>query len=100
METKDVLEALRQVLDPELGINVVDLGLVYGVTVEGARVEVVLTMTSPACPLGGQLSSGAEAAVRRCVPEGFDVEVRMVLDPAWHPGLMSDAARRQLGWSG
>lgn len=100
METRDVLEALRQVLDPELGINVVDLGLVYGVTVEGARVEVVLTMTSPACPLGGQLSSEAEAAVRRCVPEGFDVEVRMVLDPAWHPGLMSDAARRQLGWSG
>jgi metal-sulfur cluster biosynthetic enzyme len=100
MEAKDVQDALRQVLDPELGINVVDLGLVYRVTVEAARVEVVMTMTSAACPLGGQLASTAKSVIQRCAPEGWNVEVRMVLEPAWHPGLMSDAARRQLGWTG
>jgi metal-sulfur cluster biosynthetic enzyme len=58
-----------------------------------------MTMTSAACPLGGQLASEAEAAVRRHAPEVRDVEVRLVLYPAWHPGLMSEAARRQLGWN-
>lgn len=100
VEAGAVTDALRDVLDPELGINVVDLGLVYGVTIEGDRVEVVLTMTSPACPLGGQLRSEAAAAVRRAAPAARHVDVRIVLDPPWHPGLMSAAARRQLGWSG
>jgi metal-sulfur cluster biosynthetic enzyme len=95
----DVLAVLRQVLDPELGINVVDLGLVYDVAVEPDRVAVALTMTSPACPLGGQLKSEAEAALRRAAPGVAEVAVTLVLDPPWHPALMSEAARRQLGWS-
>lgn len=99
MDERDVLAALRQVLDPELGINVVDLGLVYEVTIGPDRIGVALTMTSPACPLGGQLRSEAEAALRRAAPGVTHVEVRLVLDPPWHPALMSDAARRQLGWS-
>ena len=65
----------------------------------GDKVEVVMTMTSPACPLGGQLASEAEAAVRRSAPEVTEIDVRLVLFPPWHPGLMSDAARRQLGWN-
>jgi metal-sulfur cluster biosynthetic enzyme len=95
-----IAEGLRHVLDPELGVNVVDLGLVYRVTLDGDRVEVLMTMTSPACPLGGHLTREAEAAVRRSAPEVGAVAVRLVLDPPWHPGLMSDAARRQLGWGG
>ena len=98
MDEREVLAALRQVLDPELGINVVDLGLVYDVAIDPGRIEVALTMTSPACPLGGQLKSEAEEALRRAAP-GRDVEVRLVLDPPWHPALMSEAAKRQLGWS-
>ena len=97
MDERDVLAALRQVLDPELGINVVDLGLVYDVALDEGRVEVALTMTSPACPLGGQLRSDAEDALRRAAP-GLDVAVRLVLDPPWHPALMSEEAKRQLGW--
>lgn len=95
-----IRQGLRDVIDPELGVNVVDLGLVYRVTLDGDRVEVLLTMTSPTCPLGGHLASEAEAAVRRSAPGVGQVAVRLVLDPPWHPGLMSDAARRQLGWGG
>jgi metal-sulfur cluster biosynthetic enzyme len=98
MDERDVLAALREVLDPELGIDVVDLGLVYDVAIAPGRVEVVLTMTSPACPLGDQLTGDAEAALRRAAP-GAQVSVRIALDPPWHPALMSDAARRKLGWS-
>ena len=99
MEERDVLAALRQVLDPELGINVVDLGLVYDVAIDADRIEVVLTMTSPACPLGAQLEEEAAAAVRRAAGGGVRVDVKLVLDPPWHPALMSEAAKRQLGWS-
>jgi metal-sulfur cluster biosynthetic enzyme len=102
-ESKDpraarVRECLRQVNDPELGENVVDLGLVYQVSVEGERAEVVMTMTSPTCPLGELLASEARTAIRRGAPELEEVEVRIVLSPAWHAGLMSEAARRRLGW--
>lgn len=96
--TARVRECLRGVIDPELGVNIVDLGLVYRVTVEDDRVEVVMTMTSPTCPLGERLASEAEAAVRRCAPEAREVDVRVALFPPWHPGLMSDAAKLQLGW--
>jgi metal-sulfur cluster biosynthetic enzyme len=98
MEERDVLEALRGVQDPELGINVVDLGLVYDVAVRPGAVEVALTMTSPACPLGDQMKAEAESALRRAAP-GASVTVHVVLDPPWHPALMSEAAKRRLGWS-
>ena len=94
-----IRRGLGDVIDPELGVNIVDLGLVYRLDVAAEKVEVVMTMTSPACPLGGQLASEAEAAVRRHAPEVRDVEVRLVLYPPWSPDLMSDAARRQLGWN-
>jgi metal-sulfur cluster biosynthetic enzyme len=94
-----IRRGLAGVIDPELGVNIVDLGLVYRLDVAADRVEVVLTMTSAACPLGAQLASEAEAAVRRHAPEVRDVEVRLVLYPPWSPDLMSDAARRQLGWN-
>jgi metal-sulfur cluster biosynthetic enzyme len=93
-----VREGLRQVIDPELGVNIVDLGLVYRITVDDDLIEVVMTMTSPACPLGEHLTTEAEAAVRRCAPEVSRVDVQVVLFPPWHSGLMSDAAKRQLGW--
>ncbi|HLA79218.1 MAG TPA: metal-sulfur cluster assembly factor, partial [Vicinamibacteria bacterium] len=64
-----VRDALREVIDPELGINIVDLGLVYRIEAEAGRLSVAMTMTSPACPLGEHLSAQAEAAVRRAAPE-------------------------------
>jgi metal-sulfur cluster biosynthetic enzyme len=98
MEATAVRDALREVIDPELGIDVVSLGLVYDVKVDGGRAEVVMTMTSPACPLGEQLTGDAEAAIRRALPEATEIEVRLVVFPPWTPGLMSAEAKRRLGW--
>lgn len=98
MLTERVRDALRQVIDPEMGINVVDLGLVYGIETADDRVQVMLTLTSPACPLGAYLRDSAVAAIRRLVPEVAAVEVDLVLDPPWSPERMSGSARRQLGW--
>lgn len=93
-----VREALRSVVDPELGINVVDLGLVYRVDVADGRARVAMTMTTPACPLGEALTAEAETAIRARIPALHDVAVTLVWDPPWQPSLMTDAARRQLGW--
>jgi metal-sulfur cluster biosynthetic enzyme len=91
-----VRDALRQVIDPELGINIVDLGLVYHVDIDAARVRVVMTMTSPACPLGEYLKDLVDSTIRWRVGDVQDVEIRLVWDPAWNPEMMSAEARRQL----
>lgn len=91
-----VREALRQVIDPELGCNVVDLGLVYGVTAREGRVEIVMTMATPGCPVQGLL----EDAVRNAalgVPGVREAEVHVVWYPAWGPELMSDELKRRFG---
>lgn len=93
-----VAEALRNVLDPELGVNVLDLGLVYDVVLAGSEVRVDLTMTSPACPLADVLVADVQRTVKRLVPALARVDVRLVWEPPWTPARMSDAARRQLGW--
>jgi metal-sulfur cluster biosynthetic enzyme len=93
-----VWDALRTVNDPEVGMNVVDLGLVYGVTVEGADVRVELTMTSPACPLGDVIVENAAAAIRAAAPEARTVDVALVWEPPWTPDRMSEAARAKFGW--
>lgn len=95
---EQVLDALHCVIDPELGINVVDLGLVYSVAVQEDHVYVAITMTTPACPLGAYLQEMAEAMIRQHIPEVHSVEVELVWDPPWHPEMMSEAAQRQLGW--
>lgn len=91
-----VRDALREVIDPELGINIVDLGLVYDVEIDDARIQVLMTMTTPACPLGGYLQDLAASTIQSRVPGARDVVVTLVWDPAWDPGMMSAEARRQL----
>jgi len=93
-----VLEALSEVTDPELGVNIVDLGLVYGVAIANGRVSVVLTMTSRACPLHAHVTEAAAAAVRRACPAAEAVDVDLVWEPPWDPVMMSDRAKAQLGW--
>jgi metal-sulfur cluster biosynthetic enzyme len=91
------LESLRGLVDPELGLNIVDLGLVYGLRVDGADLHVDLSMTSPACPLGGQIAEEAEE--RLLSLSGVDsVVVRLVWEPPWDPSRMSASARAALGW--
>jgi len=94
----DVWDALRTVIDPEIGINVVDLGLVYRVEVSGNHVGVAMTMTTQACPLHAYLTAAAETAIRQCAPDIEAVQVNMVWDPPWSPAMMSDLAKQQLGW--
>jgi metal-sulfur cluster biosynthetic enzyme len=93
-----VWAALRTVNDPEVGMNVVDLGLVYRVEVAGADVRVDLTMTSPACPLGDAIVDNAVAAIRAAAPGAAKVDIALVWDPPWTPDRMSEAARAKFGW--
>lgn len=90
--------ALRTVIDPEAGMNIVDLGLIYGIIVAPEVVRVDMTMTSPACPLGDMIVKDVEDALRACVPAGMGIDVRLIWDPPWEPARMSDAARRHFGW--
>lgn len=91
-----LLEALKEVVDPELFVNVVDLGLIYEINQEDGKVSVDMTMTSPACPAGPQLMQQAKAALERV--EGVDeAEIKIVMSPPWTPERMTDEARDQLG---
>jgi len=96
----DILEALRTVIDPELGVSIVDLGLVYHVEIDGARVRVEMTMTSPACPLRDYIKDLVVTAIAERAAELEDIEIVIVTEPPWTPEMMSDAARRQLGGDG
>jgi metal-sulfur cluster biosynthetic enzyme len=93
-----VHEALREVIDPELGENVVDLGLVYGIRVDASRVEVDLSLTTPGCPLHDSLLDAAERVIRLMVPGVEEVEVRLVFEPLWTPDRMTPDAKHRLGW--
>jgi len=96
---QEILDALRDVLDPEIGVNVVDLGLVYEAGAEDGRVRVVMTTTTPACPLAESMADEAEAAIQRHVPGVTSVAIELVSEPRWQPSMMSSAARRRLGWT-
>ncbi|MCU0971442.1 MAG: metal-sulfur cluster assembly factor [Gammaproteobacteria bacterium] len=91
-------DALREVIDPEAGMNIVDLGLVYDVAVRADGVRVVMTTTSPACPVGELIADEVEAALRAAVPADMPVDVTLTWSPAWDSSMMSDAARRHFGW--
>jgi metal-sulfur cluster biosynthetic enzyme len=96
--TKDVvLEALKEVIDPELGINIVDLGLVYDVTIEPDTVHIVYTLTTMGCPIGPMIEQQMQQLLSGV--EGVDkVEAEMVLRPAWTPEMMSEEAKAALGY--
>jgi metal-sulfur cluster biosynthetic enzyme len=91
--------ALRAVEDPEAGMNIVDLGLVYAIAVTPQSVKVEMTMTSPACPMGAYLVDEVEAALRAAAPPGMPVRVELVWEPPWSPERMSPEARRHFGWT-
>jgi metal-sulfur cluster biosynthetic enzyme len=93
-DTEDVLEALRDVVDPELGVNVVDLGLVYGVTLdEGGAATIDMTLTSAACPLTDVIEDQAGAALEGLVP---DFRINWVWLPPWGPDKITEDGREQL----
>ncbi|HKI65323.1 MAG TPA: metal-sulfur cluster assembly factor [Burkholderiales bacterium] len=95
-----VREALRQVEDPEVGMSIVELGLVYRIEVAPQRVHVLMTMTTPACPMGGLITDDARRAVGALLPEGVEVDIELVWEPPWTPDMMSESAKQTFGWGG
>ena len=93
-----VLEALKEVIDPELGINVVDLGLIYGVEVKEAGGRITMTLTTPGCPLHESIGEAVQVALQEMLPLLGDVAVHLVWDPRWTPDRISEEGRWALGW--
>ena len=94
---EDVMEVLRQVEDPELGMDIVDLGLVYEAEVEDSKAKVLYSLTSMGCPAGPLIAQDIDSAVRQV--EGIeDVELELTFDPPWTPDRMSDDAKFILGF--
>ncbi len=92
-----IYEALRNVYDPELGMNVMDLGLVYNVDVnEHGHVTIDMTLTTPGCPMHESLGEGVGAALQE-IPGITSGEIRLVWDPPWDPSRLTDEGRRRLG---
>jgi probable FeS assembly SUF system protein SufT len=97
-----IWEQLKTVFDPEIPVNIADLGLIYSATVmplesDGKRVEIKMSMTAPGCGMGNVLKADVESKLSR-LPEVREVHVEVVFDPPWHPGMMSEAAKLQLGF--
>ena len=94
---EEAIDILRTVFDPEISVNIYDLGLVYDVRVDGeGQVVVVMTLTSPACPMAAYLPLEVERKLK-ALPGAASAGVELVWDPPWNPGMMSEAARLQLG---
>ena len=97
LPARNVLESLHAVIDPELGLDIVSLGMVYVVTVVGGDVNIEMTLTTPGCPLHASI----DADVRHClgqVPGVGEITVDLVWDPPWTPDSMTDEAKRSLGF--
>jgi len=93
-----LLDSLMQVIDPEVGINIVDLGLVYAVHLTDTEATVEMTLTTPGCPLHASIEAAVKRALTGNHPELTSVTVRIVWDPRWNVDFITAEGRRQLGW--
>jgi metal-sulfur cluster biosynthetic enzyme len=93
----EILQALKEVIDPEIGVNVVDLGLVGRADRSADAIDVSLMMTSPTCPLGELMVENAKVALSRSFPQASSIRVALARDLKWAPERMTAEARRQLG---
>lgn len=94
----EVRRALGSVIDPEVGIDIVSLGLVYAIDVRGGEVSVQMTMTTPACPLGEHLVLDAKRCIQE-LPGVQSVDIELVWEPPWDPTRMSAEVRARFGWA-
>jgi FeS assembly SUF system protein len=92
----EVVAALRQIHDPEIPVNIYDLGLIYGVEVDNGHAVVTMTLTTPTCPVAESMPG--EVEIRVCAVPGIQsCDVNLVWDPAWDPGKMTDEAKLEMG---
>lgn len=96
VEAAQVRDALREVIDPEVGVNIVDLGLIYGIEASGQSIHVRMTMTTPSCPMGGMLSDEVHTVIAHRFP-ARRIDVDLVWEPRWQPDMISPIARLELG---
>ena len=93
---ESVLEKIKEIIDPEMGINIVDMGLIYEVDIDDTTVDIKMTLTSPGCPAGGQIINGAQHVTQQL--DGVEeVNIEVVWNPRWTPELMSEDAKDELG---
>jgi metal-sulfur cluster biosynthetic enzyme len=95
---RPIAEALHRVVDPEVAMSIVDVGLVYGVTVAEQKIHVLLTMTSAACPVTDVIVDDVESELDRIAPADFQIHVELVWEPEWTPARMSERAKIFMGW--
>lgn len=95
---QEVRGALQNVIDPEVGLNIVDLGLIYGVEISADKLHIDLTMTTPACPMSEMILDNARQALASLMPEGAEIELNLVWEPPWDASKMSEYAREYFGW--
>lgn len=95
---EDVRRVLSNVIDPEVGLNIVDLGLIYGVEISDNRLHIDLTMTTPACPMSEMILDNARQALATLVPADAGIELNLVWDPPWDASRMSEYAHEYFGW--
>lgn len=101
METKEiskdqVIDILKTVIDPEIGINIIDIGLVYDVSIKDKVIKITMTLTTPGCPMHGSITDWVQRVITKTIP-GSTVYVNLVWEPKWSPEKMSDEAKQQLG---
>ena len=93
---ESVLESIKEIIDPELGINIVDMGLIYEVDIDDTTVDITMTLTSPGCPAGGQIVNGAQQVTQQM--DGVEeVNVNVVWNPRWTMEMMTEDAKDELG---
>ena len=99
LPTEDALrQALKKVVDPELSVNIVDLGLIYRIEITPGQVSIDMTMTSPACPVAEIIMEDAQDALAPLLPAGCPVAIKLVWNPPWDPAMMSERTKQNLGW--
>jgi len=98
IEKENVLNALREVYDPEIPVNVVDLGLIYEIIIDGENVHLKMTLTAPGCPLSAMIANDAKEKVIQNT-DAKNVVVEFVWEPKWTPDMMTEEAKKNLGFA-
>lgn len=98
VDRDEVIDALKTVYDPEIPVNVYDLGLIYDINIDGSKVDILMTLTSPNCPAGDEIFSDVESAVWEQVSGVDGVQIDLTFDPPFTTDMMSDEAKLELGF--